>query len=249
MLTLPKLIAHRGANQIAPENTLIAFELAKQHGAKMLEFDVVLSQDHIPVIIHDETVTRTTNGRGFVWDHSLQALQQLDAGSWFDPQFQGTTIPTLQETLQQLQEWGMAANIEIKDTGDVARNAMTAQAAAPIIADFATTTPCIVSSCCYQTATLVRYLLPTMPIGMLLHLKSWQHLQGQQLAVIQDRYQQLDCTALHINDADITEQCVSQLKAFAPQLAVFTVNTLERARLLFAWGVDSIFTDNIDILY
>lgn len=95
------MIAHRGASAYAPENTLAAFELAVAQGADMLEFDVHLTADDEPVIIHDDTLERTTTGRGRVRDHSLQALKRLDAGAWRGGQFRGQRLQSLPEVLER----------------------------------------------------------------------------------------------------------------------------------------------------
>ena len=97
------VIAHRGASSYAPENTLAAFDLALAMGARHLELDVHLSSDGHVVVIHDDTVDRTTNGSGTVTGHTLAALQELDAGSWFGAAFAGARIPTLDEVLARYQ--------------------------------------------------------------------------------------------------------------------------------------------------
>ena len=110
-----QIIAHRGASRYAPENTMPAFELAYEMGAHMIEFDVHLSKDLIPVIIHDEDVKRTTNGTGLVRDLTIEELKQLDAGSWFSPKFSETRISTLNELLIWLNDKELGANIELKN--------------------------------------------------------------------------------------------------------------------------------------
>ncbi len=95
------LIAHRGASAYAPENTLAAFDLALRMGVRHIELDVHLSADGHVVVIHDDTVDRTTAGRGPVAGHTLAALRALDAGSWFAPRFAGQRIPTLEEVLER----------------------------------------------------------------------------------------------------------------------------------------------------
>ncbi|HHL52343.1 MAG TPA: glycerophosphodiester phosphodiesterase [Flammeovirgaceae bacterium] len=93
------MIAHRGASGVAPENTLASFAKALDQGADMLELDIHLSRDGIPVVIHDATLERTTNGHGRVVEYDLAALKQLDAGSWFASEYAGEHIPTLDEVL------------------------------------------------------------------------------------------------------------------------------------------------------
>jgi len=113
-MNLPFLWAHRGASFCAPENTLTAFAYAVESGADGLELDVHLSRDGVPVVIHDETLERTTDGCGPVVEMTLQQLQQLDAGSWFSTEFAGESIPTLDEVLQVF-GGQLRLNLELKD--------------------------------------------------------------------------------------------------------------------------------------
>jgi glycerophosphoryl diester phosphodiesterase len=94
-------IAHRGASSYAPENTFAAFDLALAMGARHLELDVHSTRDGHVVVIHDETVDRTTNGSGPVIGQTLAELERLDAGSWFDPRFQGERIPRFVDVLER----------------------------------------------------------------------------------------------------------------------------------------------------
>ena len=112
-LSFPLVVAHRGFRTRAPENTLAAFEAAVEAGATMVEFDVTRTRDGIPVVIHDDTVDRTTDGTGRVADLTLAEIRALDAGSRFDARFAGERIPTLAEVLDRLRG-RIALNIEIK---------------------------------------------------------------------------------------------------------------------------------------
>jgi glycerophosphoryl diester phosphodiesterase len=122
----PLIIAHRGSAAHVPENTLEAFELACQQGADGIEFDVHLSSDNVPVVIHDPCLDRTTSGCGRVRSHSAKALRRLDAGSWFNqrypskarPQNVGLRIPLLSEVLEWIRERNCRAFVEIKEGGD-----------------------------------------------------------------------------------------------------------------------------------
>jgi glycerophosphoryl diester phosphodiesterase len=98
----PQIIAHRGASAEAPENTLSSFQLAIDLKADMIELDVQLSRDGVPIVIHDETLHRTTDDKSGkkVMDLTLKELKRLDAGSWFDVSFKGETTPTLAEVLK-----------------------------------------------------------------------------------------------------------------------------------------------------
>ncbi len=106
--------AHRGASGYAPENTLVAFRLAQELGADMVEFDVHLTADDQLVVIHDDTLERTTTGRGYVRDQTWDEISRLDAGAWYGPEFAGERVPLLDEALAWAGDAGMPLSIELK---------------------------------------------------------------------------------------------------------------------------------------
>lgn len=110
----PLIIAHRGDSANAPENTLAAFRLALANGADGIELDVMLSADQKLVVIHDDTLDRTTNGHGQVGAMAWAALRELDAGSWFKPEFKGEPIPLLDEVFAEL-GGKFLINVELKN--------------------------------------------------------------------------------------------------------------------------------------
>jgi glycerophosphoryl diester phosphodiesterase len=112
-LKFPICIAHRGIKELYPENTLASFQAALNNHAQMIELDVALSKDRQLIVIHDETLDRTTSGSGRINEKSFEALRKLDAGSWFDPMFKGEHIPTLQEVIELVTKQAVL-NIEIK---------------------------------------------------------------------------------------------------------------------------------------
>ena len=111
----PIVFAHRGASTYAPENTLPAFQKALDLHSEGIELDVQMSADGYLVVIHDETIDRTSNGTGRVTDMSFEALRQFDYGKWFGERFTGQPIPLLQEVLTLLKGWDGILNIEIKN--------------------------------------------------------------------------------------------------------------------------------------
>jgi glycerophosphoryl diester phosphodiesterase len=113
--TRPLLIGHRGYPAKFPENTLAAFEGAMQAGCDMIELDVTLSRDRKVVVIHDDTLDRTTNGKGPVLERTLEEIKRLDAGSWFAPRFSAERIPELSEVME-LTAGRCMLNIEIKQS-------------------------------------------------------------------------------------------------------------------------------------
>jgi glycerophosphoryl diester phosphodiesterase len=122
----PLIFGHRGAAGVAPENTLAAFELALAQGADGIEFDVRLSADGEPVVIHDARLNRTTSGTGFIHEYSAKVLKALDAGSWFNRRhpakargwFVRQRIPLLEEVLTWVRKRGCKALVEIKQGSD-----------------------------------------------------------------------------------------------------------------------------------
>jgi glycerophosphoryl diester phosphodiesterase len=111
---MPHRVAHRGYSAVAPENTLPAFAAAVLAEATFVEFDVRTTADGVPVVIHDRTVDRTTDGAGHVWDLTAAEVLALDAGSWLSPAFAGVRVPTLAETLDLLAPAAPQILLEIK---------------------------------------------------------------------------------------------------------------------------------------
>jgi len=110
----PLIFAHRGVSSKCPENTLSAFRKAIQVGADGIELDVHRSKDGKLVVCHDETVDRTTNGKGVIQEMTGKELSLLDAGGWFGNEFRGERIPFLEEVLILLQPTTLFLNIELK---------------------------------------------------------------------------------------------------------------------------------------
>ena len=110
----PLISGHRGGAAYAPENTMAAFKKGKALGADLLELDVQLTRDGHLVIFHDDTLDRTTNGKGLLRERTLAELKELDAGSWFSPEFAGERIPTFEEVVEWATDVGMRLNVELK---------------------------------------------------------------------------------------------------------------------------------------
>jgi glycerophosphoryl diester phosphodiesterase len=112
------LIAHRGWSGMAPENTIAAIKKAIENDDVMgIEIDVHLTKDDVPVVIHDDKIDRTTNGRGYIRDFTLEEIRQFDAGSWFGNDFIGEKVPTLSEVLE-LCKGKKKILIELKQKGN-----------------------------------------------------------------------------------------------------------------------------------
>lgn len=237
-LGLPRVIGHRGSAVAAPENTLAAFRAAAAMGAAMVEFDVQLTADGHAVVIHDDTLERTTDGTGRVGDTRLDDLRRLDAGGWFEPQFAGERVPTLAEAMAYLAEAKVRANIELK-TGP-GREDATAQAAIAAAEVFAgDKPPPLLSSFSARALVAARRLKPDWPRGLLVDRlpADWQ-----EAAVA------LGVGALHCHQRHLSPVVVDEAHRLNLAVLAFTVNEAERARTLWGWGVDAIITDQPDVL-
>ncbi|MGQ0676704.1 MAG: glycerophosphodiester phosphodiesterase [Rhodospirillales bacterium] len=232
-----RVIAHRGASLYAPENTLAAFELAADQGAEAIECDAKLTRDGAVILMHDDTLDRTSTGKGAVRRFDLNAIRALDAGAWFDPRFEGQRVPTLEEAMAVWARRGLFPQIEIKpcpgraaETGaEVARataKLWPGHLPRPLLSSFA-----------MLSLQAAREAAPTLPRAWLTERlpQDWQR-----------RIERLGCVALHCNHKHLTEAAARRIKDAGLALRCFTVNEPGHARRLFGWGVDAVFTDSPD---
>lgn len=231
---VPRLIAHRGLSAAAPENTIAAFEAAAAAGFTWVEFDVMLSSDGVAMVIHDESLRRTTGAEGRVPETTAAALQRLDAGAWFAREFAGARVPTLAEALAALARLGLGANVEIKPArGDEAETGRAV--AAQLAADWPETlAPPVVSS--FSEVAL-----------RAAHATHSAHDYAPLFDRIPDdwaaRVQAVGAQALHCNANRLTQSRAAEVTASGAAVRCFTVNEKSEATKLFGWGVGAIFCD------
>lgn len=231
--TLPRLIGHRGAKESAPENTLASIREAARQGAAWIELDVMLTRDGVPVIIHDDTLDRTTSGTGPVPSLDLADLRRLDAGSWFDPRFAGEPVPTLEEALELARSLGLGLNLEIKPYPG--QEGPTAGAAMAMLERlWPSDRPLLVSSFEVPCLEVALELAPAVPRGYLL----WD--PPADWAAIADR---IGAATLNVHQDRQTADSVAAYRATGRPVLAYTVNDADRARTLFGWGVAGLFTD------
>jgi glycerophosphoryl diester phosphodiesterase len=231
---LAPLIAHRGAAARAPENTLAAIRQAAAEGARWVEVDVKLSRDGHCILMHDELLKRTTDGRGEVAHHDLDELQELDAGSWFAERFAGERIPTLHAALELCLSLDLEINLEIKPCPG--RGDETARACVEILrAHWPNRRPWpLFSSFAVSSLEEALLLAPEIPRGLLIDRPT-----ERALATL-DR---LDCASLHCDHRHVSTGLVKALQVRGRPLLCYTVNDPARAQLLREIGVASIITD------
>ena len=227
--------AHRGARGHAPENTLLAFDLAFDLGAEAIECDVQRSRDGELVIIHDGTINRTTNGVGDVAALDFADLRAHDAGRvWRIPQ----RIPTLTETLELVRRRGGALNLEIKGES-VAESLGTAEAVEPVLRELEEPlrSRLLVSSFAHPAVALLKERLPWLRVATLYSGREWQKQDMLAPALA------MGAEAIHPGVALTTADLVSWAHDAELRVNVWTANRTATIRKLIAWGVDGLFSD------
>lgn len=246
MWIYPRVIAHRGGGTLAPENTLAGMRCGLQHGFRAVEFDVMLSKDGVPVLMHDPQFGRTVRGNGSVPDSTAAELAAMDAGSWFGTAFAGEPVPSYESVVAFCVENAIWMNVEIKpapsheiETGRVAGEATQRLFANEIEQGAPAPRLPLFSSFSFDALMAAKDAAPDIPRGFLVDRIPSDWLQ---------RLRELDAIALHTNHKNLTESLARAVKAEGFGLLCYTVNTPERARELFSWGVDAFCTDRIDLI-
>lgn len=234
----PRLIAHRGGGLLAPENTLAALRMAAQHGYRGVEFDVMLSGDGTPILMHDETLERTTDGTGRVADASDAELARLDAGGRHGAHFAGEPIPAFADAVEQCLALGLWANVEIKPAQGF--EAETGRKAAALAREMWTAPlPPLLSSFSAVALEAAREAAPELPRGLLC---------GAVPAGWRGELRRLGCASLHCDARRLTADALAQAKAAGVPIVVYTVNDPEEAERLLRLGVAAVITDRIDLI-
>jgi glycerophosphoryl diester phosphodiesterase len=216
-------IAHRGASSYAPENTLTAFDLALAMGSMHIELDVHCTRDGQVVVIHDETVDRTTNGTGPVTSYTLAELRCLDAGAWFGAEFIGQRLATYAEILGR---YGGSVHIHTEIKGHTAH---LAQRTVDLIRQYDMTAQVTITS--FQQSPLqdIRVYAPELPTGWLVH---------QVNETIITRAQQLGVTQLCPLATTVTPALVRHLHAHGFVVRAWGVTTEALMRQVVDAGAD-----------
>jgi glycerophosphoryl diester phosphodiesterase len=232
----PMIIAHRGASAHAPENTLPAFELAIQQNADAIELDAKLSADEQVVIIHDQSVDRTTNGTGSVRELPLAALRELDAGSKFLKKIREEFIPTLAEVFETVNR-RILINIEL--TNYTTPFDPLPEKVLELIRQFALEERVLISS--FHPLPLRRFynLCPSIPIGFLAK-------RGVPGLLSRSRFSRIivPYLALHPEKSDVSPKLVSAVQRDGFRVHTYTVNAKDEMARLFAFGVNGLITDD-----
>lgn len=225
----PTVMAHRGLSADAPENTLYAFSDAISVGADFIELDVQQTRDGVLVVMHDSNLKRTTGVNKDIWDVDYADIQNLDAGSWFDPAYANARIPTLEETLQFVDKRAKL-NIEIKPTKHGSDT--LEQDVAELITQYQYTDACYVTSFSYGSLKKVKEVNPEIRTGYLMSVAYGQF------------YSLKYADAFSLNKVFVTSQVVNAAHQQGKQIFAWTVNSMSEVRSLCNLHVDSIITDD-----
>jgi len=233
---LPPVFAHRCGGALAPENTLAGLRITQAAGFRAVEFDVMLSADGTPWLIHDETLERTTNGAGAVCQTPDEVLRQLDAGIKHHRAFAGEAVPSFGAAASLCRQLGLHANIEIKPaagfeaaTGEVVtRRILELWQGAPLP---------LVSSFSETALTVARQIAPGLPLGYLCVSAPDDWLQ---------RMETLNAFSLHCAAAKLDDTVLQTARRKGIPVLCWTVNERAAAEDLLARGVSAVFSDRID---
>jgi glycerophosphoryl diester phosphodiesterase len=233
----PRVLAHRGGGAMAPENTIAAIRAGLAAGFHAVELDVMLSADGEPLLIHDETLERTTDGRGPVAARTAAELDRLDAGSWFSARFAGERIPRLGPVVGFCRANGIWMNVEIKPSAgaEQATGRAVALALDRLFAGAPEPLP-LLSSFSEDALAAALGAAPALPRGLLCERvpPDWER-----------RLARLQCVSLHCDHRELDAATVGRIHRAGFWVFCYTVNDPKRLLELARWGVDSVCTDQL----
>jgi glycerophosphoryl diester phosphodiesterase len=235
----PRIIAHRGGGTLAPENTLAGVRKATELGFAGVEFDVMLAADATPILMHDETLERTTSGHGAIAMTNYRDMLKLDAGGWFSRDHAGEPVPSFERAGRLCIDLGLWANVEIKPSKGF--EAETGRAAALVARELWRGAPLqpLLSSFHPPALAAAREAAPEFARGALTESipPDWKYWM-----------QALGCVSLHCDYRLLQPQQARAVRDAGYWLLCYTVNDPQIARVLFDWGVDAIVTDRLDLV-
>lgn len=234
-LPYPTIFGHRGASAYAPENTLASFQLALRQNADAVELDAKLTSDGQVIVIHDQTVDRTTDHTGRVRELPLAEFRQMDGGSHFDVAFRGEPVPTLEDVFQAV---GQLTYINVELTNYASVLDELPEKVAELVNRYHLNQRVLFSSFNPIALHRIPRLVPDAPIGLLAGRGASGALARSFLSKV------LPLNSLHPEKSDVTPRLVQNAHKRGQKVFVYTVNRQEDMIKLFQMGVDGIFTDD-----
>ena len=228
-----KVYGHRGYSGRYPENTMLSFQKAIEAGADGIELDVQLTKDGEVVIIHDETIDRTTDGTGFVKDYTLEELRKFNAAAKWNGQFGFQPIPTFEEYCKWASENNVYTNVEIKS--GVYYYEQIEEKTLEIVRKYNLSDNILFSSFLHSSVTLLRKLAPEIRCGALVENEGL-HNPGFYC----DKF---DFQCFHPGKQCMDKADVDSCKQYGIEVNVWTVNDMDSLERLCEWGVDGLITN------
>ena len=240
MLNPPKLIGHRGVKNLSPENTLNSIKLAHKLGLKWVEIDVKISKDSIPILLHDDTLERTTNGKGLPTDFNYDDLKKLDAGFSFYNYITKIYIPTLKEVLLFCNENEIGLNIELKPNYGFEKN--NVEAIAKLLINFNFINQFYFSSFDWFSLVLMKKLLPNAYYGLLID----KFHKNISLKNVLDICKKNKFSCCGFNKNIINSDIINEMKINNLITTIYSDKNLKpnEANELWSMGVKSVFIDD-----
>jgi glycerophosphoryl diester phosphodiesterase len=227
--------AHRGASNDSPENTMASFNAAMEQQCDGIELDVRLTKDGIPVVIHDATVNRTSNQKGYIHEFTLKELREYDFGSWFSNDFKYERIPTLQEVLELLQNKDVMLNIELKN-GPVIPDGLEKNVL-ELIDQYEMNDRVIISSFDHISLMRVRDLDSKIKIGVILHLNLINLFEYI-------KHSGVNPYSIHPNFYYVTDEMVKEAHVNGIKVFPYTINDVSTLKKYQRIGIDGVITNN-----
>jgi glycerophosphoryl diester phosphodiesterase len=232
----PRIFAHRGGGSLAPENTLAAIRAGQELGFAAHEFDVKLSKDDVALLLHDDTLERTTSGKGRAADFAWSDLKRLDAGVWHSQAFRGERVASFEEAAKLLRSKETLANVEIKPTRGFERETGRQVASRARELWQGAKVPPLLSSFSFEALMEAKEAAPSLPRAWL--SDEFTPADWSKLAV-------LEAVSLHTDHRKLAPGSIARLHDEGYRVLAYTVNSAAIAEKFLEAGVDGLFTDNL----
>lgn len=233
----PFIIAHRGASKEAPENTLPAFERAIALNADGIEFDVLLTQDRVPIITHNDDLSILTQCRGYVHATPFATVRSLDVGRHFGFASSGTTVPTLVEALELIQSHNILTIIEIKPQPGMI--ASSAELIGKIASSFHMKGPIIISSSSLSILRKLRHRYPSIHRALIIRQRAFLFFASTLLANL------CSFSGIHASLSALTPSMVRKVHKRGNKVFAWTANEPDEFDRCLALKVDGIITNDV----
>ncbi len=226
------IYAHRGASGAYPENTMISFKKGAEYGATGIELDVQLTRDNHVVVIHDETIDRTTNGKGWVSQYTYEELKNFDASYKFKKKVGFCSIPLLEEVLQWLKATQLNVNIELKN--NLLPYVGLEEGVINLIRFYELEQRTVISSFHHDSVERIKYLASDIEVALLIHYKMtepWKYAKRLGIKTIHPNYKLVD------------REMATMCKKHQINLRPYTVNNPQDIKRMIYYGCQAIITD------